>query len=250
MSKDNILLYNFSSEIADIVGCERNEDTLNSSSYINLEQQQMEVDEEINSIFFKNITSWKKKIIFDVELKNYNKSNNSTNCDNILSNFSLDSSSTDDSVNEKNQHFVNYLNSQEESFVYLIRHTYFECGYDNDFIISVKKFFNKNLFGTFYWLHSFYGRHQLDKDIVEAILITLSTFRVKDLNSFEGFISIIRSCLTDKDDSLKEAALMVIERWRTKECLSALESAESYYKTDGLRDYANAIKLELEEELK
>ena len=46
----------------------------------------------------------------------------------------------------------------------------------------------------------------------------------------------------------QEAAIMVIEEWRTKECLDALLSVHSYA-SDIIEDYAMMVAGELKEEL-
>ena len=62
------------------------------------------------------------------------------------------------------------------------------------------------------------------------------------------FIPMVRSGLSDKSTLIQEAAIMIIEEWRTKECLDALERTE--LTSQWIKEYANSVINELKEELK
>ena len=60
-------------------------------------------------------------------------------------------------------------------------------------------------------------------------------------------LPIVIAGLRSGISSEQEAALMVIEEWRTKECFAALKSVA--FQSDWIADYAQMVKSELEEEL-
>lgn len=62
------------------------------------------------------------------------------------------------------------------------------------------------------------------------------------------FIPMVRSGLSDKSTLIQEAAIMIIEEWRTKECLDALE--RTVLASQWIQEYANSVIKELKGELK
>lgn len=60
-------------------------------------------------------------------------------------------------------------------------------------------------------------------------------------------LPIVKAGLADKSSMVQEAAIMVIEQWRTKNCLEALETSTFHSKM--IEVYANQIIEELKEEL-
>jgi len=60
-------------------------------------------------------------------------------------------------------------------------------------------------------------------------------------------LAIVIAGLRSGISSEQEAALMVIEEWRTKECYEVLKSVS--FQSDWIADYAQIVKSELEEEL-
>jgi len=60
---------------------------------------------------------------------------------------------------------------------------------------------------------------------------------------------MVKAGLSDSHSKTQEAALMVIEQWRTRNCLIAIETAPSF-NSSWLCDYAKQIESELNEELR
>ena len=61
-------------------------------------------------------------------------------------------------------------------------------------------------------------------------------------------LPVVVAGLRSGNSSEQEAAIMVIEEWRTKECLDALCIVPSFA-SEMIADYANMVKEELEKEL-
>ena len=61
-------------------------------------------------------------------------------------------------------------------------------------------------------------------------------------------LTIVVSGLRSEVSAEQEAAIMVIEEWRTKECLEAIRSVHKFA-SDMIEDYAKMVADELEEEL-
>ncbi|MDE6772978.1 MAG: hypothetical protein K2J49_10290, partial [Muribaculaceae bacterium] len=60
-------------------------------------------------------------------------------------------------------------------------------------------------------------------------------------------LPVVIAGLNHPSSEAQEAAIMVVEVWRTKNCLKALENC--YFSSDWIREYASAVVNELKNEL-
>lgn len=157
-----------------------------------------------------------------------------------------DTSTSSEFVNQQNTDILKYFNQYTSKLVYLFHHTDFEDGIDNDLILKVKSFFKKNSYMTIIWLNCVYSEHQKDEGVVEGILRLLTYLDISEYRVF--LIPIVKASFNDKNSSVQEAAIMVAEEWRTKECLDALQTC--LFSSKWINEYADKVIAELKEELK
>lgn len=95
------------------------------------------------------------------------------------------------------------------------------------------------------WLSTIYSSYQKDAVVLAGLLRIIElTIRNEDVDIL---LPIVKAGLADKSSMVQEAAIMVIEQWRTKNCLEALETSTFHSKM--IEVYANQIIEELKEEL-
>ena len=82
--------------------------------------------------------------------------------------------------------------------------------------------------------------------IVEGILRTLAM--ITEIGDENILLPIVVAGLRSEVSAEQEAAIMVIEEWRTKECLEAIRSVHRYA-SDIIKNYAMMVAEELKEEL-
>lgn len=150
-----------------------------------------------------------------------------------------------EAINLKNEQDRDYFNSQAYRFQFVLRHTVFEDGMENDATMLFDQMLHKNYFVAIYWLQEFWAEHQDDPAIFEGIVRLIG--RIEDKAYWKPLMSIVRSGLTDKSKPVQESAIMVVESWRTLSCYYALKHTQF---TEGwIKDYAEEVLLELEDEL-
>lgn len=151
-----------------------------------------------------------------------------------------------DDVNKANQEYLDYLRTRTEEVASAIVHTDFEDGMDNDVTLLVKDFARTNKSATFNWLDELYSKNLNKSVIVEGILRTLAMITEKGDENI--LLPIVVAGLRSEVSAEQEAAIMVIEEWRTKECLEAIRSVHRFA-SDMIEDYAKMVAEELVEEL-
>lgn len=149
-------------------------------------------------------------------------------------------------VNKANQEYLDYLRTRTDEVASAILHTDFEDGMDNDVTLLVKSFARKNKSATYNWLDELYSKNLNNSIVVEGILRTLAMITEKGDENI--LLPIVVAGLRSEVSVEQEAALMVIEEWRTKECMEAIRSVHRYA-SDMIEDYAMMVLGELEEEL-
>ena len=149
-------------------------------------------------------------------------------------------------VNKANQEYLDYLRTRTDEVASSILHTDFEDGMDNDVTLLVKSFARKNKSATYNWLDELYSKNLNNSIVVEGILRTLAMITEKGDENI--LLPIVVAGLRSEVSVEQEAALMVIEEWRTKECLEAIRSVHRYA-SDMIEDYAMMVLGELEKEL-
>lgn len=149
-------------------------------------------------------------------------------------------------VNKANQEYLDYLRTRTDEVASAISHTDFEDGMDNDVTLLVKSFAKKNKSATYNWLDELYSKNLNNSTVVEGILRTLAMITEKGDENI--LLPIVVAGLRSEVSVEQEAALMVIEEWRTKECMEAIRSVHKFA-SDMIEDYAMMVLSELEEEL-
>lgn len=148
-------------------------------------------------------------------------------------------------INRANEIYEKKLIRRTPAFVWQLRHTDFEDGMLNAPTEEVKSYLEGNRYVTITWLHSLYARYQRDNDVLAALLRVVAMAVEADMS--DKLITMVIAGLNAPSSKTQEAAIMVIEEWRTKECLQALENRT--FNSDWIGDYAAAVKNELKEEL-
>lgn len=152
-------------------------------------------------------------------------------------------------INRINREFLSVLEGLTPRFLAGLRREVFEDGMDNDSIAIVREFMNQNEIATYIWLHRLFSRYENDREIVTGLLRIISmTVKRED---FDSLLPIVMAALRSHNADEQEAAVMVIEEWRTKNCLSLLEEAleNNIFKSPMLHGYASEVYAELQEEL-
>ena len=183
---------------------------------------------------------------FPLELKKFDNDelNNTSTGENIRRLTSLDSTDTVD-VNSINQEFFTFLSKYSQPFIHSLKLTDFEDGIDNLVTIEVREFVRRNLFVTYNWLNTIYSNNQKDSDVIAGLLRIIGM--VVEQENSDMLLPIVIAGLANKNSKTQEAALMVIEQWRTKNCLDALQTTN--FSSVWLKEYAKQIEAELIEEL-
>ena len=151
-----------------------------------------------------------------------------------------------EAINQKNESDKKAFDRQSYKFLYLLRHTVFEDGMENEATLFFQEMQGRNKYVAICWLQEFWSEHQDDSAVVEGIVRIIG--RIADKAYWKPLMSIVRSGLTDKSKPVQEASIMVVESWRTLACYQALKQTQF---ADGwIKDYATEVMLELEDELK
>ena len=157
---------------------------------------------------------------------------------------SPDSTKTED-INAINKAYRAKLFDETESFVYELVRTDFEDGMENSLTEEIRGYIQENAFATYSWLNHIYADSQ-DNDNIIAGLLRIIAMDVEE-EDYDDLLPIVKAGLCDYGTKVQEAALMVIEKWRTKNCLIALKTAN--IQSRWIREYANKVKAELINEL-
>jgi len=157
---------------------------------------------------------------------------------------SFESTDSND-IEMQNRKVFAQLQKYTLTFVRILKRTDFEDGMTNYVSDVVEDFIKSNSFVTYSWLSTIYSNYQKDAVVLAGLLRIIElTIRNEDVDIL---LPIVKAGLADKSSMVQEAAIMVIEQWRTKNCLDALETATFHSKMIEL--YANQIIEELKEEL-
>lgn len=209
------------------------------------------VSDNFNSIAFLEISSdiFGNSMLYTFPETKSDKSKNPLLSQRIatdVENKSVAKDSTESSaINNQNDEYLNFLRSRSESFAIAIKRADFEDGMMNDVTYEVESYLSTNKFATCLWLNSLYSKNQKDYELVSGLLRIIG-LTIERSNS-DLLLPIVKCGLADNHSETQEAALMVIERWRTKECLDALKTTN--FTSKMISKYAKAIAKELEEEL-
>lgn len=160
--------------------------------------------------------------------------------------LSLQKDSTEtDKMNRLFEHYLHMFQKNESSFLYCLSHSSFADGMNNEAANVMKSYFELSPYPAISWFATLFNDHIKDSNISFRLLRCLcdSSYRKYSRN----LISFVRGALNDKNVEVQEAAFMVLENWRTKECLDVIENTK--YVNPLLETYASSLKEELKEEL-
>ncbi|MEY8684829.1 hypothetical protein AB9N12_01365 [Bacteroides sp. AN502(2024)] len=144
------------------------------------------------------------------------------------------------------KNFIHHYQSELRTFVWTLKHTDFEDGVENDIIKEVESYIRTNKFVTYLWLHTIYSNNQKDVDVLAGLLRIIGMTVEND--DTDMLLTMVKAGLSDPHSQTQEAALMVIEQWRTLNCLAIIETAPTFT-SSWIRDYAEQIKSELKKEI-
>lgn len=164
--------------------------------------------------------------------------------DKIIYKYNGESTDTDD-INAANAVFDRILRQRTPMFVWSLEHTDFEDGMSNSLTDEVEQYLAYNKYVTIIWLHTIFSKNQENQDVLAALLrIIAMTVNVDDSDKL---MTLVIAGLNHPSSKTQEAAIAVIEEWRTKNCLDALRNFKRH--TVWIGKYADVVERELEEEL-
>lgn len=148
-------------------------------------------------------------------------------------------------INNANEQFRQYLDVQTKEFVRTLIWTDFEDGMENDVTRQVNEYMGRNRYVTYCWLNKIFNDNRSKPNITSGVLRTLAM--VVNKNDADIMLSLVTSGIASQHSEDQEAAIMVVEKWRTKECLDAM--LNTTFGSDWVREYAIQVMKELKEEL-
>lgn len=168
--------------------------------------------------------------------------------------FFSDNNSTDSQyVETENRKHIERLRNNEFYFLQVLLHSEFEDGNSNEAIAYIKEQLSINSVATSTWMAEFFvknqGRGNDGIEILYGLLRIIAYLNDRDCFDYiQGTLQLIlQVALKNNAMYLQEAALMVIESWRSKDGLQLLK--EVTFENPYIQKYADMIKNELTSEL-
>lgn len=149
-------------------------------------------------------------------------------------------------INVVNQRDMRFFRSQNLNVIDAIKYSEFEDGVDNDATRMVKSFIERNSAVAYNWINELYSENQNVPKITEGLLRSVAMCVISD--DAPIMLPMVKAALASKYGEEQEAALMVIESWRTEECLSVLRNVREF-SSEWMKEYASKIMAELCREL-
>ena len=149
------------------------------------------------------------------------------------------------SINQVNKAYLDGLKKKSTSFISSLVRTEFEDGMDNELTEEVLNYVKGNQMATFLWLNTIYSNNQSNDVILSGLLRIIAN--VVDVEDSDLLLPMVKAALSDRSSNAQEAAVMVIEKWRTKNCLAALKTAN--IQSSWVRSYAKSVEKELVREM-
>lgn len=148
-------------------------------------------------------------------------------------------------INNANERFLAYLENVSQIFVQELAWTDFEDGMENDVIRQVSRYIKINRYVTLCWLSKIFSNNRSQPSITSGILRTLAM--VVTGNDIDYMMPVVTAGLSSTHLEDQEAAIMVVEKWRTRTCLEAL--LNTTYGSEWMNEYAMQVAKELKGEL-
>lgn len=168
--------------------------------------------------------------------------------------LSKNNSTNSEAVEKENRNHIDKLRNNEFYFVQILLYSSFEDGNSNEAIEYIKEQLSINSVATSNWIAEFFVKNQRDDDRIE-IEILYGLLRIiaylNDRDCFDYIHGVLQLVLQTALQSdivyLQEAALMVTEAWRDKDCLHLLKKMK--FEDSYIQKYADIIKNELTSEI-
>lgn len=177
--------------------------------------------------------------VVELPQTSYNVDNSET----FQSNASAYSTATEDMMQNDGE-ILSSWQKEIPAFINLLHHTSFEDGVSNEAIEWVQSYYNTNVSVTLLWLYSVRAQSQDDDVVLDSLLRLLAYMEVPQVYAM-SMVPLVELALTK--ENCQESAIMLCEIWRSRECLSALNSA--HIAQLGVRNYAEKVIAELKNEL-
>lgn len=166
-------------------------------------------------------------------------------------------STSSQNIEMENKRHIDVLRRNEAYFIQLLLKSDFEDGNSNDAIEYVDKQLNINSIATSNWIAEIFSKYSLsdtvDNEVSGNVLYGLLRI-IAYLNNYDCFdyikgplTLILKLSLNSGVPYMQEAGLMVIESWRSLDCLKILN--EEKFKDKYLSKYAELLRNELTNEL-
>lgn len=146
------------------------------------------------------------------------------------------------SENILNENRKKEINGKTEEFLYLLRHSYFEDGMENEVSRFLDKLMEDNMCVTREWINDIFIKKYNDSNVVIRILYLLTNYSRREMGG--NAISMAIMGLSHKDDMVKSAALKVVDHWNSPDMLPLLKNIE--VKTPWVEDMLNVIVQQIE----
>lgn len=146
------------------------------------------------------------------------------------------------SENILNENRRKYMNSKTREFLYLLRHSYFENGMENEASRFIDNLMEKNICVTREWINDIFIENYNNTDVAIKILYLIADYSRNDMGN--NAISMAVMGLNHKDDMVKSAALKAIDHWNSIDMLPILKNIE--IKTPWVENMLNIIVQQIE----
>lgn len=160
--------------------------------------------------------------------------------------LSLQKDSTEtEKMNRIFEHYLHMFQKNEQNFLFCLTHSSFEDGMYNEAADIIKTYFDLSPYPAISWFATVFNSHIQDPNVSYRLLRCLCNSRYRKYS--KNLISFVRGALNDHSVEVQEAAFMVLENWRTQECLDVIE--HTGFINPLLETYVMTLKYELKEEL-
>lgn len=203
-------------------------------------------DLNIPHVSFADLPKMTLEDNFEMKLVGDSRASSPRSAQKILKNEAVNSTSTStSSQRQQNIELLEEFNRKQQKFVYLLHHTNFEDGIDNEATEFFYGLFKQDPCISLFWLSGVYTDNQEDVAVIEGILRIISLLDAVEYRKY--VLPLVKASFNDQNIEVQEAAIMVAENWRNKMCLDALQTNK--FASTWIQDYANQIIEELKEEL-
>lgn len=158
--------------------------------------------------------------------------------------ISNDSSTSSFDINSQNELFLDFMKKQSESFIRSLLHTDFEDGVESEISYRIGYYLKNNRLVTYNWFNYIYSNYQDNAKVIAGLLRIIGQIDIN--NEVDSLLPLVICGLNHKESMAQEAAIMVIEKWRTTNCLKALKNVT--FSSAWIEKYAQAVVCELEKE--